>query len=248
MATKKKARKKAAAKTPVVVDPREHRKPTPAALKDTLQKVKASVEGLTPPEEPCAGDLVDAMVHIFFADLLVDGYGQEARRLIAESFVDRNEFRVTEAYEVQEILAPLEVPELFERCLGVRDAVAQVYNDQNSVSLEFLREATVTERNQFLMRVPAVNPMVARWLITLVSFEECLFSEKSTLRVQQRLGLDPKSQAVVKFIVELREILAPFGHIPIDVAGSAAKSGIIEKPELSAASWLSRLAPPKKKK
>ena len=47
-----------------------------------------------------------------------------------------------------------------QRLLGdLREAVAQVYNDQNGVSLDFLREATVSERNQFLVRVPAVTPL-----------------------------------------------------------------------------------------
>ena len=95
------------------------------------------------PEEPQALDLVEAALHIAFAQGLPCGYGQEVRRRLAESFVDRNEFRVTEAYEVEEMLADLEIPDLFDRCLSVRDMVSQVYADQNGITLEFLREAGI---------------------------------------------------------------------------------------------------------
>jgi hypothetical protein len=78
---------------------------------------------------------------LYFADGLPCGYGQEARRRIAEGFVDRNEFRVTEAFEVEDLLRDLPIPNLFDRCLAVRDSIAQIYNDQNGVNLGFLRDA-----------------------------------------------------------------------------------------------------------
>ena len=247
MAARKKTTKKAATAVKVA-DPHAAIKPTPAALKDTLSAIEGIVKTLEAPAEPAVGDLVYAMMHYFFADGLADGYGQEVVHRLEEGCVDRNEFRVTEAFEVAEQLEDLQIPDLFDRCMAVREAVSQVYNDQNGVSLDLLREATISERNQFFQRVPALTPGATHYIVTLLSFEECIFSPRSTVRVQTRLGLDPKSSAVQKFFADLKELLDPWGHIPM-VIGPQAKNGkVVMTPELTPASLLVRLGPPAKGK
>lgn len=193
-------------------------------------------------------DFVDALLHLSFCHGLPCGYGQEVLRRIEESFVDRNEFRVTEAFEVEELLRDLEIPDLFDRCLAVRDSIAQIYNDQNGVHMTFLREASISDRNMFFQRVPAVLPHVQTFLTNLLTLEEICFSEKSTARAQQRFGLDPKNATVKKWVDELRALVKPYGHLPLTV-GPHGKNG---KPsaahQLSPACLLARLAPPPKGK
>jgi hypothetical protein len=188
-------------------------------------------------------DYIDALLHIYFSKGLPCGYGQEVRRRIEANFVDRNEFRVTEAFEVEEMLSDLEIPDLFDRCLAVRESIAQVYNDQNGVHLTFLREASISDRNNFFQRVPAVQHHVQVFLTHMLAIEEMCFSEKSTVRAQQRLGFDPKNPAVAKFIDELRACLKPYGHVPVSIGseGSGGKPNL--KHELSPACILARLAP-----
>lgn len=193
-------------------------------------------------------DLVEAMLHIYFADGLPCGYGQEARRRINESFVDRNEFRVTEAFEVEDMLRDLEIPNLFDRCLAVRDSVAQVYNDQNGVNLGFLREAGISDRNTFFQRVPALQPHVVTFLTNLLTIEDLCFSEKSTLRAQQRLGLDPKDPVANKFLDQLRARVKPYGRLPLEVGPDLASGKPNMKHPLSPACVLVRLAPSGKKR
>jgi hypothetical protein len=184
------------------------------------------------PKEPIVRlpqlDYIDALLHMYFSEGLPCGYGQEVRRRIEANFVDRNEFRVTEAFEVEEMLSDLEIPNLFDRCLAVRESIAQVYNDQNGVHLTFLRDATISDRNNFFQRVPAVRHHVQVFLTHMLAIEEVCFSEKSTARAQQRLALDPKSPAVAKFIDELRACLKPYGHVPVSI-GSEGSNG---KPNL----------------
>ena len=247
MAAKKKAKKKAAKSATKVVDPRAAIKPTPAAFRETLDEMRAVLAHVPRPEEPAQGDLIYAMVHSFFSDGIADGVAQEAVRRIETGFVDRNEFRVTEAFEVAELLEDLEIPDLLSRCMAVRQAIGQVYNDQNSVSLDLLREASVTERNQFFQRVPAITPPVSRFLVSLISFEECVFSDRSTIRVQMRLGFDPKASAVQEFVSGLRELIEPYGHIPLIVGPDRDGGQVITEPMLSPASLIVRLAPAKKK-
>ena len=193
-------------------------------------------------------DFVDALLHLSFCSGLPCGYGQEVLRRIEESFVDRNEFRVTEAFEVEELLRDLEIPDLFDRCLAVRDSIAQVYNDQNGVHLTFLREASISDRNMFFQRVPAVLPHVQTFLTNLLTLEEICFSEKSTVRAQQRFGLDPKNATVKKWVDELRALVKPYGHLPLTVGPHGKAGRPSTKHELSPACLLARLAPPPKGK
>lgn len=243
--TKKRAKGKKAAAPP---DIRAHLEPSPANLSAVLTAVAGSLTNVKAPAEPASGDLVEAALHIIFARGVSCGIGQECRRRLEAAFVDRNEFRLTEAYEIENLLADLEIPKLFDRCLQARDVLAEVYDDQNAISLEFLREASVTDRNMFFQRVPAMRAEVCHFVVSLMTFEEILFSERSTLRLQQRMGLDPKSNKVNEFVVELRQMIRPFGHIPLEV-GPHQKDGVpISEPALSAASSVVRLAPPSRGK
>lgn len=188
-------------------------------------------------------DYVDAMLHLYFSHGLACGYGQEVRRRIEEGFVDRNEFRVTEAFEVEELLQDLEIPDLFHRCLAVRESVAQVYNDQNGVHMTFLRDAGIGDRTTFFQRVPAIEDHVVSFISNLLALEEVAFSGRSTLRAQQRLGLDPKSSSTAKFIDELRVCLKPYGHIPVSIGPHGKDGKPSFKHKLSPACILVRLAP-----
>jgi hypothetical protein len=243
LTAKKKSQKEPVVAAPEPVDPREALPQNRASWEATRQELATVLAGLEPPAQPQRGDLVEAMLHISFADGLPCGYGQEARRRIAESFVDRNEFRVTEAYEVEDLMRDLEIPNLFERCLHVRESVGQIYNDQNGVQIEFLHDAGVGDRSNFFQRVPALRPHVVTFLNNLLTIEELCFSDKSTLRVQGRLGMDPKDSAAQEFITSVRELLRPFGHLPLAVGKHLAGG----KPNLahprSPAGMLVRLLP-----
>jgi hypothetical protein len=257
--TKKKSKGPAADAPP---DPREALAPTAENLRDTLAALKAVLADVPPPKPAVAAegaadaaatplpqlDLVDAMLHFYFADGLPCGYGQEARRRIADGFVDRNEFRVTEAFEVEDMLRDLPIPNLFDRCLAVRDSVAQIYNDQNGVNLGFLRDAGIGDRNTFFQRVPAVQPQVASFLANLLTVEELCFSDKSTARAQQRLGLEPKDAHVAKFLDEVRALLKPYGHLPLDVGPHLSGRKVNLSHPLSPACLLVRLAPAGKRR
>lgn len=249
MAAKKKSKKASASeKTAAAPDPREPLPQNAASWQQTLRELDAVLADLPPPPEPVPGDLVEAMLHISFADGLPCGYGQEARRRITQGFVDRNEFRVTEAYEVEDMLRDLGIPDLFERCLFVREAVGQIYADQNSVQLDFLRDVGVGDRNTFFQRMPAIRPHVVAFLNNLLTVEELCFSDKSLLRVQQRLGMDPKDPAAEKFTAGVRERLRPYGHLPLAVGPDLAGGKVNLAHPLSPACLLTRLLPSGRKR
>lgn len=237
------AKKKAkAANKPA--DLRSPIEPTPKVLEATLAELSAVVRTLTPPAEPKPCDLVEAMIHITIASGGPCGWGQAARHRVQTDFVDRNEFRLSEAFEIETIFAGIPAPNLFERCDQLVQAVRQIYSEQNDVTLEFLRDAQVGDRNTFLQRAVAIKPEVAKFLQNILSFEELLFSDKSTQRVQQRLNLDCKLSHVETFVNQVRELLKPFGGLPLDVVPQI--KGVPATPELSPACLLTRLAPGKR--
>lgn len=247
MAVKKK--KKARPKKPEAPpDIREAIPPTAANLKATLAEVEKALEGVPRPAEPQPGELVEAMLHITFAEGVPCGIGQECRRRLLEEYVDRNEFRLTEAFEIERLMGGLEIPKLFERSSRARESIAEVYNDQNAVTLEFLREASVSDSNMFFERMPVLRPVVRHFIMTLLTFEEIIFSDRSTQRLQQRLSFDPKKKEVTEFIGNLRQLIAPYGHLPLAVAAPSTDGQPTLEPVLSAASLVVRLAPPPKGK
>ena len=166
--TKKKAGKVASGPD---LGPRTPLKRTPANAKKLLADVTTTLGNLNRPEEPDGGDLVSAMMHIIFAEGLPCGYGQEVLHRFEAAFVDRNELRVTEAFEMVELLEDLEIPDLFERCASARHAIAEVYDDQNGVSLEYLREATLTDIKHMFMRMPSITRAVQDFVLGVQSIE-----------------------------------------------------------------------------
>ena len=252
MTGKKAAKKGSAKKKPAVrkepEDLRAHIEPTKAGFTAVIDGVRRVLPKIPKPEEPCEGDLVHAVIHLIMTDGLPCGIGQEVVRRVEEYHVDRNEFRVTEAYEVAEILVDLDLPKLFDRCLSMHDAIEQIYNDQNSVSLGYLREATVGERKSFFQRTPGIPVNVAKQLVYMILFEECLFSDRSTVRVQQRLGFDSNSSDVQSFFVELRDLVKDYGHLPLLVGPDSTNGKPTMSPVLSPGCMVLRLAPPLKRR
>lgn len=248
MSSKSKKKAAPAPEAAAAPDPREPLPPTPANFKATLAAFEEVLKGVPPPAEPAAIDLVEVAMHIAFADGVACGLGQEARRRIDAGFVDRNEFRVTEAYEVEEMLADLGIPNLFDRCLSVRDMVSQIYADQNGINLAFLREAGIGDRNMFFQRVPAMPSHVVSFLGNYLTFEEIVFSDKSTMRAQQRIGIDPKDAAANDFFASVRALLKPYGYIPLAVGSDLPSGKPRLVPVLSPACLLLRLAPAGKKR
>ncbi|MFM1872358.1 MAG: hypothetical protein RL398_1780, partial [Planctomycetota bacterium] len=170
---------------------------------------------------------------------------------IRENFVDRNEFRVTEAYEVEDLLGDLGIPDLFERCQAVRESIGQIYADQNGVQLGFLRNLGISDRASWFQRAPSMPAHAVHFLSNVLTLEEICFSDKSTLRAQQRFGLDPKNEGVSDFLNQVRVLLAPYRGLPLDVGKDLPKGKVNTTHALSPTCLLLRLGPamkPSKKK
>ena len=88
-----------------------------------------------------------------------------------------------------------------------------------------------------------LKPQVVRFVVSLMTFEEILFSDRSTLRLRQRMGLDPKDTHANAFLGELKQLVIPFGHLPLRVGNPTGDGKPVLEPQQSAASLVVRLAP-----
>lgn len=197
------------------VDPRASVQPTAALLEQTLAELTAILAELPVPAEPQPGDLVNAAMHRVLGEGLTCSMAEVAVQRLDAEFVDRNELRVTEAFETEEMLEPLAIPELFDRCQTLQLMVGQIYNDQNRIDLSALRTLTITERKGMFQRLPAMPPGVIAYLNQILTFEDVVFAPRSAARSQARLGLE--GAAAEEFVAKARELFQPFGHFPLAV-------------------------------
>ena len=117
----------------------------------------------------------------------------EAVKRLVEAFPDWNEFRISDPLEFVEILEDLDIDNLYYRCERVLDFINDVYQDQNGVDLEFLRESDSEDRLTILDRYVSLGPALAHFLaLGIQGFEGVLF-HYSWARVVQRLGIVPRS-------------------------------------------------------
>lgn len=232
--TKKKTRSKGAgdadatgAATSARVDPRAPVEPKPAVLQQTLEECARILAVLDKPAEPQPGDLVAAVIHQVLGAGVPCRVPQEALRRFEAEFVDRNELRVTEAYETEEMLADLDIPDLFDRCRTVQQIVTQVYGDQNRIDLAAIRTLSITERKGMFQRLPAIPPSAVAYLNQVLTFEDVLFAPRSAARSQGKLGLE--GAAGEEFVQRARELFAPIGHLPLVVGkpGDAAAAHVL---------------------
>ncbi len=117
----------------------------------------------------------------------------EAVKRLVEAFPDWNEFRISDPLEFVEILEDLKLDNLYNRCERVLEFINDVYQDQNGVDLEFLRESDSEDRLTILDRYVSLGPALAHFLaLGIQGFEGVLF-HYSWARVVQRLGIVPRS-------------------------------------------------------
>jgi hypothetical protein len=205
------------------VDPREPVEPKPALLQTTLDACAAILASLEKPAEPQPGDLVAAVIHQVLGAGLPCWIPQEALRRFDLEFVDRNELRVTEAFETEELLADLGIPELFERCRSVQQLVSQIYGDQNRIELGALRTLSITERKGMFQRLPAIPSDAVAYLNQVLTFEDVLFAPRSAARSQAKLGLEGADGEA--FVQKARELFGPYGHLPLLVGKHGNQGG-----------------------
>jgi hypothetical protein len=130
----------------------------------------------------------------------------EAVKRLVEAFPDWNEFRISDPLEFVEILEDLKIENLYHRCERVLDFINDVYQDQNGVDLEFLRESDSEDRLTILDRYVSLGPALAHFLaLGIQGFEGVLF-HYSWARVVQRLGIVPRSGSPKTLVASLEKV------------------------------------------
>ncbi len=168
------------------------KKVTAAKLVAVLNQYMGKVP--RPPQKKSPKTVVETGI---FAILAIGGNAagecMDAVHRLLEAFPDWNEFRISDAIEFYELLAETKIDNLYDRCQRILDFVNDVYQDQNAVDLEFLRDLEPQDRLQILDRYPSLGPPLAYFIaLSLQNYEGVLFNY-SWARVAQRVGLVPRS-------------------------------------------------------
>lgn len=216
--TKAKAKdKKPGATKPIVVKaPAVDFGPTPkappkgAAVGEALDLVVGAYGKIRPLEAGNGiGDILDHAIYVILARGAVPKKVEEAVRRLHTEYVDWNEVRLTEGFELMEVFSDLiQVPDLFERCEKVKSLLSQIYQDQNKLSLEFLREKTGEERAKFLSRIQALTPEQMLYVLLAVEGFDKVTFHYSSARVVQRLAVVKRTGSPTQMVELMQGLLA----------------------------------------
>ena len=192
------------------------KKATPKGIQESLSKVLGRCP--TPPAKEKGFTLVEIGIFSIFAIGRTSAKdAAEATKRVVKAFPDWNEFRISDAFELVEILEDLKIDTLFDRCEQVLEFVNEVYNDQNFVDLEYLRELPVDDRLALLGRFQSIPASMTHYLaLAIQDFEGFLF-HYSWARVVQRVGVVPRSGSPKKIVSAAARIFDGLDTVSLQV-------------------------------
>jgi hypothetical protein len=173
-----------------------------------LAPMEATITVSAAPGSPEPG-VVDHALYVVLAKDQNPKKAAEAVQRLHSEFVDWNEVRLCEAFEFADLFADLlPGPDLFARCERLKELINQIYQDQNKISLEFLREASPEERAKYLATLPALRPEEVFYVqVALTGFDQVVFHYGSA-RVVQRLGVVKRTGSPTQMVAQLEKLLA----------------------------------------
>lgn len=128
-----------------------------AKVKRLLTRLRRE-HGKPPAVEPT--DPLEQMLTAILARNATDADAREAYVQLREATVDLNDLRVTRAADICEIVGD-KSPESVARAYAIRDALKEVFDRENKLDLDFLRERGRREARQYLESMKGVDPFVA---------------------------------------------------------------------------------------
>lgn len=114
---------------------------------------------------------------------------REAVERIRSATVDWNEVRVSSLSELLEWCRPAGGQDLKARCLQLREYLANVYRDQNDVTLGILKEMDLEQRRKYLAGLAPLKPWMIHHLLCAADHYRVFQFNNDMNRVLQRTGL-----------------------------------------------------------
>ncbi len=92
-----------------------------------------------------------------------DARAAEAMKAIDKEFVDLNELRVATDLEIQELLGQ-RYPAIEERVAMITQCLNAIFEREQTMSLNRLKEISKRDARQFLRELPTINPFVEAYI------------------------------------------------------------------------------------
>ena len=128
-----------------------------AKVKRLLNRLRRE-HGKPPVVEPT--DPLEQILTAILARNATDAGARKAYALLREATVDLNDLRVTRAADICEIIGT-KSPDAVARAYAIRDALKEVFDRENSLSLDFLRDRGRREARQYLESMKGVDAFAA---------------------------------------------------------------------------------------
>ncbi len=128
-----------------------------AKVKRLMNRLRRE-HGKPPAVEPT--DPLEQMLIAILARNATDAGAREAYAQLREATVDLNDLRVTRAADICEIIGNTS-PESDARARAIRDALKEVFDRENRLTLDFLRDRGRREARQYLESMKGVDPFAA---------------------------------------------------------------------------------------
>lgn len=138
------------------------------------------------PQEP-----LKALVRAAMSFNVSDDKADQAMRAIEKEFVDLNELRVATDLEIQELLG-VRYPDIEKRVAMITQALNDIFEREQTLSLERLKTISKRDARQFLRELPDIHPFVEAYVMLYAFGGHCF----------------PIDEEILAFLVE-QEVVAP---------------------------------------
>lgn len=146
---------------------------------DALKSVQRKLVKEYKPEPRQPIDPVQALVRGILSFDVPDAKVEEAMKVIAKEYVDLNELRVATELEVQELLGT-RYPRVEDRAAMIAVALNSIFERENTMHLQRLRELNKREARAFVRDTPSVHPFVEAYVMQY-GFESPAFPIDDTI-------------------------------------------------------------------
>ena len=132
---------------------------------------RLSRDGKAPERAPL--EPLDALVRGAMSFDVSDNRAEDAMKAIGKEFVDLNELRVATDLEIHELLG-VRYPEIEKRVAMITQCLNAIFEREQTMSLNRLKDVSKREARQFLRELPDIHPFVEAYIM-LYAFDGSAF-------------------------------------------------------------------------
>lgn len=178
---------------------------SPKKVKKVRKYLRLMEKKLGRPYNPHRKPLMDQLVFFHLYCFGGSTKGKKVLRAFREEYVDWNEVRVSPLGQLGETISESGITPEVART--VKSFLNEIYNEHNSLEIEFLREDTQENYRKHFNRVNSLAPGAVQFLMLVNKDYNAVPPEQPVKRVSERLGLVTANSTKGKLNKTFRSII-----------------------------------------